>query len=59
MAASYNNLGLVHDKMGHFEKAKEYHELALSIRQKELGPEDVQVAACYNNLGSLHQTWRL
>ena len=34
MAASYNNLGLVHNKLGDFEKAKEYHELALSIAEK-------------------------
>ena len=55
MAASYNNLGFVHQKLGDFEKAKEYHELALSIRQKTLGPENVQVANSYNNLGSVHE----
>ena len=38
MATSYNNLGLVHDKLGNFEKLKELHELALSIRQKKLRP---------------------
>ena len=54
MAASYNNLGLVHNKLGDFEKAKEYHELALSITQKKLGPENVEVAASYNNLGLVH-----
>ena len=30
----FNNLGLVHNKLGDFEKAKEYHELALSITEK-------------------------
>ena len=55
MAASYNNLGLVHNKLGDFEKAKEYHELSLSIIQKKLGPENVQVAASYNNLGLVHK----
>ena len=49
MAASYNNLGVVNNKLGDFEKAKEYHQLALSIRQKKLGPENVQVAASYNH----------
>ena len=34
VATSYNNLGVVHEKMGDFEKAKEYQELALSITQK-------------------------
>ena len=54
MAASFNNLGLVHNKLGDFEKAKEYHELALSIKKKKLGPENVQVATSYNNLGLVH-----
>ena len=54
MATSCNNLGLVHSKLGDFEKAKEYHELALSIRQKKLGPENVQVATSYGNLGLVY-----
>ena len=37
VATSYNNLGVVHEKLGDFEKAKKYHELALSITQKKLG----------------------
>ena len=55
MATSYNNLGVVHQKLGDFEKAKEYYVLALSIRQKKLGAENVQVATSYNNLGSVHE----
>ena len=31
VATSYNNLGVVHEKLGDFEKAKDYQELALSI----------------------------
>ena len=37
VATSYNNLGVVHEKLGDFEKAKEYHQLPLSIKQKKLG----------------------
>ena len=44
----------MHDKLSDFEKAKEYHELALSITQKKLGPDNVQVATSYNNLGLVH-----
>ena len=51
----YNNLGLVHNKLSDFERAKEYHQLALSIKQKKLGPENVDVATSYNNLGSVHE----
>ena len=45
----------MHDNLGDFEKAKEYHEVALSTRQKKLGPENVDVATSYRNLGSVHQ----
>ena len=55
MATSYNNLGVVHEKLGDFEKAKEYHQLGLSITQKKPGPENVQVATSYNNLGYVHE----
>ena len=47
-------MGSVHEQQGDFEKAKEYHELALSIRQKKLGPENVQVATSYGNLGLVY-----
>ena len=48
-------MGSLHEELGDFEKAKEYHELALSIRQKKLGAENVQVATSYNNLGLVHE----
>ena len=55
VATSYNNLGVVHEKLGDFEKAKEYHQLALSITQKKRGPENVQAATSYNNLGYVQE----
>ena len=47
-------MGFLHEQLGNFEEAKEYHELSLSIRQKKLGPENVKVATSYNNLGLVH-----
>ena len=41
----------MHRKLGDFEKAKEYNELSLCIRQKKLRPEHAEVANSYNNLG--------
>ena len=55
MATSYNNLGVVHEKLGDFEKAKECHQLGLSITQKKRGPENVQAATSYNNLGYVQE----
>ena len=48
-------MGSLHEELGDFEKAKEYHELALIITQKNLGPKNVQVTFIYNNLGLVHQ----
>ena len=44
----------LHRKLSDFKKAKEYLELALSVRQKKLGPENVEVATSYYNLGLVH-----
>ena len=55
VATSYNNLGVVHEKLGDFEKAKEYHQLALSITQKKRGPESVQAATSFKNLCYVHE----
>ena len=55
MATSYKNLGSVHEQLGDFEKAKEYLELSLSITQKKLRPEIVEMATSHNNLSSVHE----
>ena len=54
VATSYNNLGLVHRKLGNYEQAKEYYHRDLAISLKQLGPEHVDVATSYNNLGLVH-----
>ena len=55
VAASYNNLGVVHRQLGDLNQAKDYHDRALAILLKKLGPEDINVAASYNDLGLLHR----
>ena len=52
VATSYNNLGLVHDKLSDFEKVKGDHEPALSIRQKKVGPVRVK-DACLRTIVTL------
>ena len=51
----YDNLGRIHGKLGDFEQAKEYHQLALAISREKLGDKHVDVAATYDNLGLIHQ----
>ena len=53
-AICYVFLGSVHHDMGDLEQAKEYHEHALNIRLIKLGPDHLDVAMCYNTLGSVH-----
>ena len=40
---------------GEFDKAKDYHERALAIREKQLSPDHVDVARSYNNLGVVYR----
>ncbi len=43
-------------KLGNFQKALEYHEKALEIRIKSLGPHHVAVATTKKNIGIVHGT---
>ena len=55
VAASYNNLGIVHHDLGQYSKAKEHHEKALIIRKKLYGEQHADVASSYNNLGVVYR----
>ncbi|KAJ7390190.1 hypothetical protein OS493_026699 [Desmophyllum pertusum] len=54
VADAYFYIGNVHIHLGELQQAKEYHDRALAIRLKKLGPEHVDVAATYSNLGTAH-----
>ena len=41
-----------------FEPAEELYKRSLAIREKALGPDNLEVAASLNNLGELYQTQR-
>ena len=49
-ADCYCNLGEVQRRLGELEKAKEYHERALTISLEKCDPEHIDVAMHYNNL---------
>ena len=53
-AQCHLSLGSVHHDLGDLEQAKEYYERALAICLKKLGPDHLDVAMCYNTLGSVH-----
>ena len=44
LAISYNNIGLVYDKMGEYSKALSYYEKAQQIWQKSLPPTHPYIA---------------
>jgi len=54
VAARYNNLGSVHADLGQYNEAKQYHEKALTIREKVFGEEHPHLKASYRNLRNLH-----
>ena len=45
----------LHHDLGDHQQAKEYYEHALSIQLKKLGPDHVDVALTYHNMGTLHK----
>ena len=53
---SYNNLGLVWNKKGEYDKAIEYFEKSLAIKLKTLGGEHSDVATSYFDIGNINKT---
>ena len=47
-------MGNLHYNLGEHQQAKEYYERALSIELNKLGPDHVNVARAYHNMGILH-----
>ncbi|PCJ28981.1 MAG: hypothetical protein COA94_03080, partial [Rickettsiales bacterium] len=56
LAASYNSLGNAYDLKGNYDKAIEYHDLALTIRLQAYANSlsHPEIAASYNNLGNAY-----
>ena len=54
VAASYHNIGQVHNAKGEYDKALEYYQKSLAIKLKKLGPDHPDVALSYNNIGAVH-----
>ena len=50
----YNQLGLVYDSMGEYEKALSSHERSLEIRKIALPPNHSDLATSYNNIGLVY-----
>ena len=55
MARSYNNIGLVYDNKGEYDKALEYYQKSLAIKLKQLGPEHPSVAISYHNMAYVYK----
>ena len=54
IADSLIKLGNVSFSGGHFEKAKDYYNKSLEIRQGIFGTDHITVASCLNNLGCVY-----
>ena len=53
-ATTYNNIGVVYNYQGDYDRALEYYLKALSIRENTLGKEHPVTATSYNNIGVLY-----
>ncbi len=54
VATDLNNLGLLYNKLGDYDKAEPLYKRALEIDEKALGPDHPGVATGLNNLGELY-----
>ena len=54
-ATSLNNLAYLLDSQGDLAGARPYHQRALAIREKALGPDHPDTAFSLNNLGGMLQ----
>jgi eukaryotic-like serine/threonine-protein kinase len=49
-----SNLGTLENTTGNHDQARRYHEAALKVRRRQLGPEHPAVASSLHNLGDVH-----
>ena len=54
-ATSYNNIGMVYNEQGDYDKALEYYQKALATKEKVLGTEHPSTATSYNNIGGVYR----
>ena len=54
MAATLTNLGNAHGDLGDYAKARDLHESALAIQEREYGRDHVNVAYTLGSLGFAH-----
>ena len=59
LAYAYNNIGVISDRAGHFDKALNNHLKALIIREQVYGTWHEEVASSYNNLGAVWQAKKI
>ncbi|CAF4248771.1 unnamed protein product, partial [Didymodactylos carnosus] len=54
IAATYNNMGLVHYNQGNYVEALNYYKKTLEIQLKSLTENHPDIATTYNNVGLVH-----
>jgi tetratricopeptide (TPR) repeat protein len=55
LSGSYNNIGIVHYCLGHYDLALEYLNRSLEIRLKSLPAQHPTIAMTYENMGFVHE----
>jgi len=56
LAKSYNNIGLVYNSKGEYDKALEFYQKSLEINLISLPPNHPDLATSYNNIGLVYNS---
>ena len=54
----YNQLGIIKNRQGHYEKALQYYQKSLDIRQRTLPNNHPHLATSYDNIGLVYSNMR-
>ncbi|CAF4579073.1 unnamed protein product, partial [Rotaria socialis] len=55
LGGSYNNIGIVHWCLGHYDLALDYYNRSLKIRLKSLPAQHPDIASTYENMGLVYE----
>ena len=54
VASNYNNIGVIHDRLGNYKTALDFYLKAININKTVFDIKNPELATNYNNIGTLY-----